>query len=233
MRINDGSFDDPRAFFFTQRILYAATAVVNLFGALSVKLFLSFFYNDLFACFYDKKRIYECLNCVQSNISSIDRELNPAMSQSSKKRIATKLNEIIGWREYIGLPEFNVLRLPAKIDTGARTSALHAVNQELFQRDDEQWVSFWLKRPGQRKAERFETRVVDRRKIKNTSGEQELRLIIHTTLLLGRHKWGIDVSLADRKKMEFDIILGRTAIRGRNVLVHPGRSFILSPTKSY
>ncbi len=151
------------------------------------------------------------------------------MNKPSKKRSTNKVNEIIGWREYIGLPEFGIPKLPAKIDTGARTSALHAVNQEVFNRGDEQWVSFWLKRPGQRKAERFETRVVDRRKIKNTSGDQELRLIIHTTLLFGRHKWGIDVSLADRKKMEFDIILGRTAIRGRNVLVHPGRSFLLSP----
>ena len=153
------------------------------------------------------------------------------MDRSSKKRSPSKVDGIIGWREYIGLPEFGISKLPAKIDTGARTSALHAVNQEVFNRDDEQWVSFWLKRQGQSKAERFETQIVDRRKIKNTSGDQELRLIIHTTLLLGAHKWSIDISLADRKKMEFDIILGRTAIRGKSVLVHPGRSFILNPKK--
>lgn len=154
------------------------------------------------------------------------------MKQPSYKRPAVKIDDVVGWREFIGLPEFSVTKFPAKIDTGARTSALHAENQELFERGDESWVSFWLKCPGQSQPERFETRVVDRRKIKNTSGNKELRLIIHTTLILGRHKWGIDVSLTDRETMKFDIIIGRTAIKGRNMLVHPSRSFLLSSKKS-
>ncbi len=150
---------------------------------------------------------------------------------SKKKTRKTKTNEIIGWREYIGLSEFGITRMPAKIDTGARTSALHAENQELFEREGQQWVSFWLPPPRRKRLKQFEARIVDRRKIRNTGGEQELRIIIRTTLILGRHKWGIDVSLADRKKMEFDIILGRTAIRGKNVLVNPGRSFVLGSGK--
>lgn len=153
------------------------------------------------------------------------------MSTSIKRRRLKRANEIIGWREYIGLPEFKISRMRAKIDTGARTSALHAEKQELFERDGEQWVSFWFSPPGQKSLKQFDARVVDRRKIRNTGGAQELRLIIRTTLILGQHKWGIDVSLADRKKMEFDIILGRTAIRGKNVLVNPGSSFVLAPGK--
>lgn len=153
------------------------------------------------------------------------------MNKSLNKRPVTKMNEIIGWREYIGLPEFGITRMKAKIDTGARTSAIHAENQEVFERDGEQWVSFWFARPGRSKLERFESRVVDRRKIRNTGGEQELRLIILTKLLFGPHKWSIDVSLADRKKMEFDIILGRTAIKGKRMLVNPGRSFVLGRGK--
>lgn len=151
---------------------------------------------------------------------------------SNKKPRKTKINEIIGWREYIGLPEFSISKMRAKIDTGARTSALHAENQELFERDSEQWVSFWFSPPGMARLKQFDARVVDRRKIRNTGGEQELRLIIRTTLILGRHKWGIDISLADRKKMEFDIILGRTAIRGKNILVNPRRSFVLGARHS-
>ena len=154
------------------------------------------------------------------------------MNESSKKKIRkTKTNEIIGWREYIGLPEFGVHRMPAKIDTGARTSALHAENQELFERDGQEWVSFWFPLPGKTRLKQFESRIIDQRKIRNTGGEQELRHIIRTTLTLGRHKWGIEVSLADRKKMEFDIILGRTAIRGKRVFVNPGRSFVLGHGK--
>jgi len=141
------------------------------------------------------------------------------------------MNEIIGWREYIDLPELGIIGLPAKIDTGARTSAMHAENQEMFERDGEQWVSFWFARPGHSKPERFEARVVDRRKIRNTGGDQELRIVIRTVLILGSHKWGIDVSLADRNKMEFDIILGRTAIKGKRVVVSPGRSFLLGSGK--
>ncbi len=153
------------------------------------------------------------------------------MNELSKKRRKARTNEIIGWREYIGLPAFGITRMPAKIDTGARTSALHAERQELFEREGEQWVSFWFAPPGKRRLQQFEARVTDRRKIRNTGGAQELRLIIHTTLTLGRHKWGIDISLADRKRMEFDIILGRTAIRRKSVVVNPGRSFILSERK--
>ncbi len=71
--------------------------------------------------------------------------------------------------------------------------------------------------------------LVDEREIKNTGGVPERRLIVRTLLLLGQHRWQIEVSLANREKMEFDLILGRTAIRRRGILVDPGRSFVLAP----
>ncbi|MGP1396954.1 MAG: ATP-dependent zinc protease family protein [Inquilinaceae bacterium] len=134
--------------------------------------------------------------------------------------------EVIGWRELVGLPEFGIPEMRAKIDTGARTSALHAEDQELFERAGALWVRFTIPFPGKRHGIRVEALLLDARNIKNTSGVSERRLVVGTTLLLGRHCWHIDMSLADRKQMEFDLILGRTAIRGRKVLVDPGRSFL-------
>lgn len=149
------------------------------------------------------------------------------MSITKQRKLAHRTREVVGWRELVGLPDFNIEEMRAKIDTGARTSALHAENQEVFERAGQKWVRF--KFPVRRPAPDLllEALVIDERNIKNTGGVPERRLIIRTTLLLGRHRWKIDVSLADRKKMEFDLILGRTALRSRRVLVNPGSSFIM------
>ena len=140
--------------------------------------------------------------------------------------------EIIGWRERISLPDFGIENIPAKIDTGARTAALHAVDQTVFEIDGERWVEFMIPVQNRRSPNRVRTRVVDEREIKNTGGVPERRLIVRTQLLLGRHRWQIDVSLANRAKMEFDLILGRTAIRRRGILVDPGHSYLLVSGKA-
>ncbi|PWE33392.1 ATP-dependent zinc protease [Maritimibacter sp. 55A14] len=133
----------------------------------------------------------------------------------------------IGWREDVGLPDLGISRLKAKVDTGARTSALHAENVELDERDGKLWVSFTVPHAGA--AGRVSAPVLDERDIRNTSGRPERRYVIRTALILGRRRWKIDVSLADRTEMAFDLILGRTAIRGRRISVNPGRSFLAGP----
>ncbi len=135
----------------------------------------------------------------------------------------------IGWRETIGLPDLEIPELKAKIDTGARTSALHAVDLDVFERNDEHWVEFHVPLPGTPKWKRTAKRILDDRPIKNTSGTAEHRYIVETMLVFGRRHWRIEVSLADRENMEFDLILGRTAIRGRRLLVNPGSSFLAGP----
>lgn len=134
---------------------------------------------------------------------------------------------IIGWREHIRLPQFGIDCMPAKIDTGARTSALHAVDQELLEIDGVRWVEFMIPVHNRRTTKRLRAPFLEEREIKNTGGVPERRLIVRTQLQMGRRKWRIDVSLANREKMEFDIILGRTAIRGHDLLIDPGRSFVL------
>lgn len=134
--------------------------------------------------------------------------------------------EVIGWRELIGLPELGIPKLAAKIDTGAKTSALHAVDQEVFERDGQQWVRFKTPMNKMHPEQLVEAPIKTQREIKNTSGIPERRIIIRTLLLLGKHRWHVDVSLADREAMIFDFIIGRRALKGRRILVNPARSFL-------
>jgi len=143
----------------------------------------------------------------------------------------SRLPEVIGWREHVGLPDLGIDSIAAKIDTGARTAALHAVDQRVFERDGVRWVEFMIPLHNRSSETRITRPVADEREIKNTGGIPERRLIIRTRLLIGCHKWQIEVSLANREKMEFDLILGRTAIRRRGILVDPGHSFLLDQSQ--
>ena len=145
------------------------------------------------------------------------------MTKKTFRRPRRRMTEI-GWREMVGLPEFHIASLRAKIDTGARTSALHAVDLKRFERHGASWVEFHVPLPGQPRSKRSAAPIADERPIKNTSGVAEQRIIVETTLVLAKRHWRIEVSLADRENMEFDLILGRTALRGRRLLVNPGRS---------
>ncbi len=133
---------------------------------------------------------------------------------------------LIGWRERIALPELGIDLMQAKIDTGARTSALHATRAVRFQRDGADWVRFHIPHASGLTARDCEAPLIDRREIKNTSGLGEDRLVIETLLLLGGRRWRIEVSLADRSAMAMPIILGRTAIRKRGILVDAGKSYL-------
>lgn len=116
--------------------------------------------------------------------------------------------------------------LRAKIDTGARTSALHAVGIEKFVQYDEAWVRFGAPLADGGPITRCAARLVERRAIKNTSGKPQDRYVVSTTIVLARRHWKIEVSLADRDNMGFPLILGRTAMRRHRLLVDPGRSYI-------
>ena len=152
------------------------------------------------------------------------------MINRSKSQDFRKKSEI-GWRENVGLPDFGITALRAKIDTGARTTALHAVDLEVFENDSVPWIKFRVPIKGERKSNRCEARIIDQRLIKNTSGVPQMRYVIQTTLVLGNRHWNIEVSLADRENMGFDMIIGRTAIRGRHMVVDPGRSYIMGPPR--
>lgn len=148
------------------------------------------------------------------------------MTKKSDRPAGRQKGEI-GWREFVSLPELGITKLRAKIDTGARTSALHAVDLKLHEQSGITWVDFHVPLPGVKKSVRCSARLVEERKITNTSGVPEDRYVVQTTLVLGKRHWPIEVSLADREKMVFDLILGRTAIRRHGLVVNPGRSYLV------
>jgi hypothetical protein len=134
----------------------------------------------------------------------------------------------VGWREWVRLSELGVAAIKAKIDTGARTSALHAFAIEPFHRSGKLWLRFEV-HPLQRSSAvkiKCEAPAIDERAVRNSGGQVERRYIIETRLRLGEHSWPIELALANRDQMGFRMLLGRTALEGR-ALIEPGRSFLL------
>jgi hypothetical protein len=134
---------------------------------------------------------------------------------------------VIGWREWIGFPDLEIDRVKAKIDTGARTSALHAYDVERFRRRGRDFVRFVV-HPLQRNVRetvRVEAELRDERRVKNSGGGVELRPVIRTRAQLRGRIWPIELTLTNRDEMGFRLLLGREALRGR-FLLDPGRSFL-------
>lgn len=133
----------------------------------------------------------------------------------------------LGWREWIGFPDLNIEKIKAKIDTGARTSALHAFRVEPFTRDSLQWVRFAI-HPIQGDTDtvvKCEAPVKDQRIVRDSGGHEELRYVIEVLITIGEDLIRSEVTLTDRDTMAFRVLLGRTALRGKYV-IHPGRSYM-------
>lgn len=134
----------------------------------------------------------------------------------------------IGWREWVRLSHLGDLVVKAKIDTGARTSTLHAFGLEVVERDGVLWADFELS-PIQRKrlpSVNVSSPVKELRRVKSSNGGVEERPVISTPIDLGSGSFNVDVTLTNRDEMGFRMLLGRTAVRQR-FLVDPGKSFLL------
>ncbi|MEB3213535.1 MAG: RimK/LysX family protein [Leptolyngbyaceae bacterium] len=146
------------------------------------------------------------------------------MAESKRSRLP-----LIGWREWVKFPDLGIEQVKAKIDTGARSSALYAFDVEYLQAGDRQLVQFKV-HPLQKQTTDVRTvqaELLEQRQVKNSGGTIELRPVILTRVSFRDVEWPIELTLTHRKNMQFRMLLGREAIRNR-FLVDTGRSYLQS-----
>ena len=139
---------------------------------------------------------------------------------------------ILGWREWVRLPELGLGRIKAKIDTGAKSSCLHAFDIEEIERDEERLIRFKV-HPRQRRQTKLvevEARLLGYREVRSSSGHTEVRPVIVTIIRLLGREWPIELTLSDRQGMGFRMLVGREALRGR-FLVDAEKSFLSGKPK--
>lgn len=137
----------------------------------------------------------------------------------------------IGWRERVSLPELGINHIKAKIDTGARTSALHAFSVKILEgKTAKKKKVCFIMRPHSRnspeKTIKCVAELIDIRKITDSGGHTEQRCVIKTPIVIGKHRWSIEITLTSRDSMRFKMLLGRTALKG--FTVDPCRSYLIA-----
>ncbi len=133
---------------------------------------------------------------------------------------------ILGWREWLALPQFGIAAIKAKIDSGARTSALHVESLEPYQRDGRQRLRFAVL-TGRRGAPPVscDAAAIDQREVSDSGGHVTLRWFIQTEFELAGQRWIAETNLASRRDMLFPLLLGRNALGGR-FIVDPGATYL-------
>ena len=136
--------------------------------------------------------------------------------------------EEIGWKEWVALPSLGIPAIKAKIDTGARTSALHTFSLEAFRSGNQDMVRFHI-HPLQNKTKieiECTAPVLDKRLVRDSGGHVEERYVIYSDIILGSREWPIEITLTNRDDMLFRMLLGRTAIIDGHFTVNPGKSYL-------
>ena len=139
---------------------------------------------------------------------------------------------IIGWQEWVTLPDLHISTINAKIDTGADTSSLHAYQIKRFRKGGEAWVRFEIHPLAHRDdiVLSCEAPLVDRRVIKSSGGEREKRPVIATRLILGERELEIELNLTNRDYMGCRLLLGRQALQ-QDILIDPSKTYFLTAFK--
>ena len=133
---------------------------------------------------------------------------------------------VLGWREWVSLPELGIDRIKVKVDTGATNSALHAYNLNLISKNGGDWIHFDV-HPDQNDDSTIKScmvRLTDRRWVTNSGGTREKRFVIETPIRICNKEWPIILTLCNRDEMGFRMLIGRSAIKGK-YMVDPAKSF--------
>jgi hypothetical protein len=183
----------------------------------------------------DRQRKANVTEAVPLGADELDAGIRPKKKPSkkpsrkpSRKPPRARTQPTLGWREWVGLPDHGVEWLKAKVDTGARTSSLHAAGLHTFQVENREWVRFHVY-PWQRStadAVQVEARVLDRRQVRSSSGSTERRPVVILPVRIGSRTVDVEFTLTRRDQMGFRMLLGRQALR-RRFLVDTGRSYLL------
>jgi hypothetical protein len=139
--------------------------------------------------------------------------------------------KLLGWREWVSLPQLGLDAVKAKVDTGARTSCLHAFSLQPFDRDGATWVRFQVhpKQQDNSLVVECEAPVTDVRPVTDSGGHTEERFVILTQLQLGVWKGDIEMTLTARDNMRFRMLIGRTTLAAGGFAVDPAHSYLGSP----
>ena len=142
------------------------------------------------------------------------------------------MTKVLGWREWVSLPDLGINKIKAKVDTGARTSALHAFDVQLDESSGTKMVRFSI-HPKQRDLDEViecQAPLLDEREVRDSGGHSEHRYVIETQIASGDTVHTAEVTLTNRDSMGFRMLIGRTAMKG-HYLVDPGRSFLMRKRK--
>lgn len=138
----------------------------------------------------------------------------------------------IGWQEFCSLPDLGLPLVKAKIDSGAKTSSLHAFDIKVVSQGGEKFVRFKVE-PLQRNKLAVEciAPLVEKRYVISSNGEREKRYVILTTIVLGVQSFEAELTLTSRHKMAFRMLLGREALRKAKVIIDPAKSFLMGKSQ--
>lgn len=136
---------------------------------------------------------------------------------------------VIGWREWVSLPLFCKTKIKVKIDTGARTSCLHAFNVQEIRKGRKKFIRFDIHplQKSKRLSKTVTAELIEYRSIKSSNGQTSIRPVVETDLVIGNKSIKIELTLTDRDQMGFRMLLGREALR-KNFLIDPSKSFLQS-----
>ncbi|WP_255554792.1 ATP-dependent zinc protease family protein [Sphingomicrobium clamense] len=150
------------------------------------------------------------------------------MQQGTRLALRSRLPKPkLGWREWVRFPDFDDVLVKAKIDTGARTSAIHAFDIRKIEREGEDWLAFNLHPVQRHKVPEIAcvARLLEERYITSSNGQRQLRPVVRVPVIVASRTFDIDLTLTNRDEMGFRMLLGREALKKR-FLIDPGRSYL-------